>query len=93
MCKGNCGKCKEVEFETTDVQVESLAERSGMIVDDGWISVNDRLPEDSEVVDCFSDGERWADCYHVNGVWYDRDVHMSIDLVTHWRPLPPPPVK
>ena len=42
MCKGNCGKCKKAEFETTDVQVESLAERSGMIVDDGWISVTDR---------------------------------------------------
>ncbi len=34
MCKGNCGKCKKAEFETTDVQVESLGQRSGMIVDD-----------------------------------------------------------
>lgn len=31
MCNGNCGKCKKAE----DVKVESLAERSGMIVDDG----------------------------------------------------------
>ena len=24
MCKGNCGKCKKAEFETTDVQVITL---------------------------------------------------------------------
>ena len=41
MCKGNCGKCKKAEFETTDVQVESLAERSGVIVDDIKIGVTD----------------------------------------------------
>ena len=41
MCKGNCGKCKKAEFETTDVQVESLAERSGMIVDDIKIGMTD----------------------------------------------------
>ncbi|MAI12856.1 MAG: hypothetical protein CMM15_02475 [Rhodospirillaceae bacterium] len=41
MCNGNCGKCKKAEFETTDVQVESLAERSGMIVDDIKIGMTD----------------------------------------------------
>jgi len=41
MCKGNCGKCKKAEFETTDVQVESLAERSGMIVDEIKIGMTD----------------------------------------------------
>ena len=33
MCNGKCGKCKKAEFETTDVQVESLGQRSGVIVD------------------------------------------------------------
>lgn len=41
MCNGNCGKCKKAEFETKDVQVESLAERSGMIVDDIKIGMTD----------------------------------------------------
>ena len=44
MYKGNCGKCKKAEFETTDVHVESLGQRSGMIVDDGWISVEEESP-------------------------------------------------
>lgn len=41
MCKGNCVKCKKAEFETTDVQVESLGQRSGMFVDDIKIGMTD----------------------------------------------------
>ncbi|UVD32316.1 hypothetical protein [Vibrio phage vB_VaM_H2] len=68
-----------------------------------WISVKDKLPEhngaigcnegDSVVVDVFADGERWPFCYYSfdDECWYDTDVHCSIDLVTHWMPLPEPP--
>ena len=63
MCNGNCGKCKKAEFETTDVQVESLGQRSGMIVDDIIIVKTDgddsqelqptcmRVPKSSKAID------------------------------------------
>lgn len=41
MCKGNCGKCKKAEFETTDLQVESLDQRSRMFIVDGWFDVKE----------------------------------------------------
>lgn len=96
MCKGNCGKCKKAEFETTDVQVESLGQRSGMIVDDGWISVDDKLPEPELSVIVYpynyEDSEDFSITgFYFGGKWYSEKTHETV--VTHWRPLPPPPVK
>lgn len=105
MCKGNCGKCKKAEFETADVQVESLGQRSGMIVDDGWISVEDQLPKIDDCIDVWvnhpdSEG-RVCNCFHdaeSKEYWYwneNFDLRLRFDevLVTHWRLPPPPPVK
>lgn len=89
MCNGKCGKCKKAEFETTDVQVESLAERSGMIVDDGWISVNDRLPGNERVI-AYTDNDDVVVRYRFIPAGLFRQVASE---ATHWRPLPPPPVK
>ena len=105
MCKGNCVNCKKAEFETTDVQVESLAERSGMIVDDGWISVHDMTPPKDLCVDIwfeYSDGEgRICNCFYNSEnddfwCWGENDgekIHFDAGFVTHWQLLPSPPVK
>lgn len=97
MCKGNCGNCKKAEFETTDVQVESLGQRSGMIVDDGWISVDDQKPGVFGQYLCFCNDivNSWQEVLKFDGYswvqFYDEEEFPCI--VTHWRPLPPPPVK
>ena len=41
MCKGNCGKCKKAEFETTDVQFISLAERPRPVAEEIKIGLTD----------------------------------------------------
>ena len=56
-----------------------------------WMSVHDGLPANSRAVDCFVDGERWPNCYHEHENWYDFDVHIKIDGVTHWMEIPEPP--
>jgi hypothetical protein len=63
-----------------------------------WISVNDRLPDDKDCVDAWSEF-RFADCDFERDDFYevildgDGDYSHSelISNVTHWMPLPPPP--
>ena len=98
MCKGNCGKCKKAE----DVKVDSLAERSGMIVDDGWISVHDMSPptdkcgiESVVVIAATSDDDvrsAFMERIEDNYSWTAPERRFKLD-VTHWRSFPPPPVK
>lgn len=67
--------------------------------EDGWVDVNDRLPElggrywcyVQEVGDLGISGFQWNCCYHDDTKsWTDNFVNMH---VTHWRPLPLPPTK
>ena len=64
-----------------------------------WISVNDKLPEDTRAVLTFGSHptpivgfynslwEKWF-CYLGTGIEMDDSF---MDYVTHWQPLPKPP--
>ena len=61
----------------------------------GWISVNDRLPEDESDVLAYSrigeESRIYPACYY-NGVWFDCVFNApATDTTTHWMPLPKPP--
>ena len=63
-----------------------------------WISVEERLPEDNvKVLILSSDGESMLICYRnakmKEYIWWDTMFSQSIENVTHWKPLPPPPSK
>ena len=68
---------------------------------DGWISVEDRLPEIGKnvlVYDCFSELEQIPELSmstaHYDGmVWRDylSNRHIYSEEITHWQPLPSPP--
>jgi hypothetical protein len=56
----------------------------------GWISVEDRLPENENIVIVFNKNEVTLSCYHTeNWYTYDNDIINP----THWQPLPSPPAK
>ena len=62
----------------------------------GWISVQDRLPDNGQdVLAYLNDGEetRVAPCNYANGVWFDCVMNCVVTLhhITHWMPLPEPP--
>lgn len=64
---------------------------------DGWLPIETAPQEPYHIVDLWSKsvnrlGRRVADAFRVNhgGKWFvERRI---IEDVTHWRPLPPPPL-
>ena len=68
--------------------------------DNGWISVDDRLPKEAGHVLAFM-GVDWVECVNVyicpeygNLIWetISEDDEISSDLVSHWQPIPLPPM-
>ena len=86
--------------------IEALKKENGVTVQE-WISVDDRLPEESgNYIVCCDD----SFCSYGEGIWYSSDVvvvseyykgswiwyeggtEWSLEnIVTHWMPLPQPP--
>jgi hypothetical protein len=60
-----------------------------------WISVKDRLPEDSQEVIIYSEGGKVEAgvyyCKEFGFDYYDVSIRDIIVNVTHWMPLPEPP--
>ena len=60
----------------------------------GWISVEDRLPEDGQdVVATVKDGTKDIVTYRTErgGMWWGCEGWWPTSYVTHWMPLPTPP--
>jgi hypothetical protein len=59
----------------------------------GWISVEEGLPEDKEFVLAYDRFGEICIASYCGGIWYDciDDYHSCGDIVTHWQPLPEPP--
>ncbi|MGQ39356.1 DUF550 domain-containing protein [Escherichia coli] len=70
------------------------------VIPDGWISCIDRMPEDTKMLLAFSQGEIVAAYWNwvVNPIDYKKYrafTYLSgniLDDVTHWMPLPEPPL-
>lgn len=68
-----------------------------------WIKIEDELPSNLELVDCWigNEGRRIPDCQMVDGKWhyfseygeyeYNPDFYPLREIPTHWRRLPEPP--
>lgn len=91
----------ELEAEPVS-QTYKLNELSGNspVTPDGWISCSDRMPEDTKMLLAFSQGEIVAAYWNwvVNPIDYKKYrafTYLSgniLDDVTHWMPLPEPPL-
>ena len=104
-CYDCCSCClvenSEFDFEICDEQRMPYCPLKEANDDGGWVSVNDKLPEeygnylavvDGEVTECTYSGpfikgmiKGWSTC-NANGLTWLRDEH-----VTCWMPLPEPP--
>lgn len=77
-----------------------VAMRKSPVTPDGWISCSDRMPEDTKMLLAFSQGEIVAAYWNwvVNPIDYKKYrafTYLSgniLDDVTHWMPLPEPPL-
>jgi hypothetical protein len=66
-----------------------------------WISVEDELPEDGQIVLCFGIGKIASMSMYGDGIFVryidhipsDRNITIYYDKVSHWQPLPKPPIK
>lgn len=91
----------ELEDEPVS-QTYRLNELSGNnpVTPDGWISCSDRMPEDTKMLLAFSQGKIVAAYWNwvVNPIDYKKYrafMYLSgniLDDVTHWMPLPGPPL-
>ncbi|HBD4867267.1 ead/Ea22-like family protein [Escherichia coli] len=91
----------ELEAEPVS-QTCKLNEPSGNspVIPDGWISCSERMPEDTKMLLAFSQGEIVAAYWNwvVNPIDYKKYrafTYLSgniLDDVTHWMPLPEPPL-
>ncbi|HFI9458303.1 TPA: ead/Ea22-like family protein [Escherichia coli] len=91
----------ELEAEPVS-QTYKLNELSGNspVTPDGWISCSDLMPEDTKMLLAFSQGEIVAAYWNwvVNPIDYKKYrafTYLSgyiLDDVTHWMPLPEPPL-
>ncbi|MCV5223681.1 DUF551 domain-containing protein, partial [Escherichia coli] len=77
-----------------------VAMRNYPVTPDGWIRCSDRMPEDTKMLLAFSQGEIVAAYWNwvVNPIAYKKYrafTYLSgniLDDVTHWMPLPEPPL-
>jgi hypothetical protein len=65
-----------------------------------WIPVSERLPEEGQEVLAWNNGGQcekpWQGCVlceHRNGEWREVEERDLYPGVTHWMPLPEPPVR
>lgn len=58
-----------------------------------WIPVTERLPENGQVVIVCDIRENWTGCweYRYGGEWADNYLTFSTSDITHWMPIPEPP--
>lgn len=92
-------KVDDDRIEVVKAVLRRLAGNSP-VTPDGWISCSDRMPEDTKMLLAFSQGEIVAAYWNwvVNPIDYKKYrafTYLSgyiLDDVTHWMPLPEPPL-
>lgn len=81
---------KNLDNEQLEVLRDCLIERTPQPAGNGWVSVEDRLPEDMKSVLVY--GKRPSEMYGSRVTTYMGNKYFSgMKEVTHWQPLPPKP--
>ena len=86
--------CRDCYFETGSYYSEEIIESrwNRRAEQQGWISVNERLPDDGVDVIVIADSRNIGFAWHDYRGWYDSNHGwIKISKITHWHPLPEPP--
>ncbi|EFD3049114.1 DUF551 domain-containing protein [Escherichia coli] len=97
---GPLNGCQFNNLKECFYEVLKVAMRNYPVTPDGWISCSDRMPEDTKMLLAFSQGKVVAAYWNwvVNPIDYKKYrafTYLSgyiLDDVTHWMPLPEPPL-
>jgi hypothetical protein len=89
---GGCGRCTYCFCDGDALKLYNAGYRK----QSGWISVDERLPEESGTYITYHDHGNCGVIYynasiHLWNVYYHEDKQNAIRSVTHWMPLPEPP--
>jgi hypothetical protein len=91
MTQCKCGLCETVPHDSDCAVHNEPATRNGDCdCRDGWISVDDRLPQANTEVLVFN-RYRFIGVIEENGTWFAAVDYETLFNVTHWQPLPKPP--
>lgn len=98
--RGGWNSCRAVMLQSGNFREISETSTCSPVTPDGWISCSDRMPEDTKMLLAFSQGEIVAAYWNwvVNPIDYKKYrafTYLSgyiLDDVTHWMPLPEPPL-
>ena len=82
--------------DTIDV-LTYLLEFAESHLNNGWISIKDRLPNHGDYVLVYFDSYKHGDIMYSS--WYSQEhgfigndkIHIDNSKITHWQPLPQPP--
>ena len=84
--KTNCPTCGSEVIQTTNKGTNYF-----IPVNDGWISVEDRLPESGKYIEFLIFTEYGVSVSYWKGSFWDCEYPVKNSIVTHWQPLPSPP--
>lgn len=83
-----CGKCTTYNYAETIYNAGYRKQE--------WISVDERLPNDGEIVLTISSEAEMEVCFYEaawEGIFQQYHGLVKIFNITHWMPLPEPPMK
>jgi hypothetical protein len=72
-------------------EIESLRSEVDRLKHGGWISVNERLPENGRRVMVIDKHENQTVAWCEHGRFWPDNLQFSPSMITHWQPLPEPP--
>jgi hypothetical protein len=78
----------------TETYSNQLAEKDKEIVDrNEWVSVEERLPDQCDEECICSDGKEVTCLIFKTDGFYSLVFEVIVAGITHWQPLPKPPIK
>lgn len=86
---------EETLRQQREITLKAITKLSQLSSKNGWLTCNDTMPPDGEYILIFDGRKVLQAIYYksINGYWISGDLFIEGKDITHWMPLPDPPVK